>query len=68
MTVTEEDLEHKYTEIAKIINQDRAAVKRTIVKEALTTQLLEEKAIAFIVSKAAMKEKEPVSQVNTGKN
>ena len=68
LTVTEEDLEHKYAEIAKIINQDRAAVKRTIHKEALTTQLLEEKAIAFIVSKATLKEKEPVPQVNNGKN
>jgi pyruvate/oxaloacetate carboxyltransferase len=66
--VTEEDLEHKYAEIAKIINQDRAAVKRTIDKEVLTTQLLEEKAIAFIVSKAAMKEKEPVPQAKNGKN
>jgi FKBP-type peptidyl-prolyl cis-trans isomerase (trigger factor) len=60
LTVTDEDLEHKYEEIAKIINQDRASVKRTIDKEALTTQLLEEKAIAFIVLQAAIKEKEPV--------
>ena len=57
LTVTDEDLEHKYEEIAKIINQDRASVKRTIDKEALTSQLLEEKAIAFIVSQATIKEK-----------
>ena len=62
LTVTDEDLEHKYEEIAKIINQDRASVKRTIDKEALTAQLLEEKAIAFIVSNATVKDKDPVTQ------
>jgi trigger factor len=59
LAVTDEDLEYKYEEIARIVNQDRAAVKRTIDKEALSAQLLEEKAIAFIVSKATVKEKEP---------
>ena len=68
LTVTDEDLEHKYEEIAKIINQDRAAVKRTIDREALTAQLLEEKAIAFIVSKATIKEKEPDPQALDGKH
>ena len=68
LTVTDEDLEHKYEEIAKIINQDRASVKRTIDKEALTAQLLEEKAIAFIVSNATVKEKDPATQVIKGKS
>ncbi len=68
LTVTDEDLEHKYEEIAKIINQDRASVKRTIDKEALTAQLLEEKAIAFIVSNATVKEKDPATQGIRGKS
>jgi trigger factor len=56
LTVTEQDLERKYEEIARIINRDPVSVKQTIDRKNLTAQLREEKALAFIISQATITE------------
>ncbi len=57
LTVTDEDVERKYAEIAGMMHQDPAAVKRSIDKDSLIAQLREEKALAFIISQATITER-----------
>ena len=57
ITVSEEDLENRYGEIAQSLNQDRAAVRKSIEPELIKAQLLEEKAIDFIIAAATVTEK-----------
>ena len=56
LTVTEQDLERKYEEIARTINRDLVSVKQNIDKKNLTAQLRDEKALAFIISQATITE------------
>ena len=57
ITVSEEDLENRYREIAQSLNQDPAAVRKSIEPELIKAQLLEEKAIDFIIAAATVTEK-----------
>ena len=56
ITVSEEDLENRYREIAQSLNQDPAAVRKSIEPELIKAQLLEEKAIDFIIAAATVTE------------
>jgi trigger factor len=56
ITVSEEDLENRYREIAQSLNQNPAAVRKSIEPEIIKAQLQEEKAIDFIIAHATVTE------------
>lgn len=56
ITVSEENLENRYGEIAQSLNQEPAAVRKSIEPELIKAQLLEEKAIDFIIAHATVTE------------
>jgi len=56
ITVSEEDIEHRYREIAQSMKQNPAAVRKSIEPELIKAQLLEEKAIDFIIVHATVTE------------
>ena len=51
-----ERLEKRYQEIAQTLNQDVAAVKKSVEQELIKAQLQEEKAIDFIIAHSTVTE------------
>jgi len=60
LKVEPKDLEEKYEEFASQVNQSVDFVKAKITQEMLEPQIIEKKAIEYIISKANIKEKQPV--------
>jgi len=57
LAVTAEELEKRYQEIAQTLNQDVAAVKKSVEQELIKAQLQEEKAIDLIIAHSTITEK-----------
>jgi trigger factor len=56
ISVSEEDIENRYREIAQSLNQNPAAVRKSIEPDLIKAQLLEEKALDFIITHATITE------------